>query len=136
MMWVFQCIKYSKCWSILQEHFVERKPHKQLLNLENPNPSHFPPFFEKKMFTFWLKSCFKSQIPRWAGQPACPLVYKYKSACPCHHAILRKMAAEISKQEKYFKKMAGKWPKVGLSNTKTSNCFTWNVQSRVCTKIG
>ena len=134
MMWVFLFIKYCKCWSILQEHFVERKP----LTSQpwKPKPKPFPAIFSKKMFTFWLKSRIKSQIPRWAGQPACPLVYKYKSACPCHHAILRKMAAEISKQEKYFKKMAGKWPKVGLSNTKTSNCFTWNVQSRVCTKIG
>ena len=34
-MWVFLCIKYSKFWSVLLEHFIERKP----LISEEWNPS-------------------------------------------------------------------------------------------------
>ena len=64
---------YSKCW----KHFFECKPFTS--ERWKPKPEPFPAIFWKKMFTFWLKSRIKSQIPRWAGQPACPLVYRYKS---------------------------------------------------------
>ena len=47
MMWDILCIKY-----IANVGNIFLSANLLLLNVENPNPSHFPPFFEKRCLLF------------------------------------------------------------------------------------